>query len=185
MPVDRQEAARAIEAFLRAIGRDPDREPELRGTGARVADAFLDELCAGYDVDVEQLLRDNALEGSTDLVVVRDLAVTTTCPHHLMPAKGHAAVAFAPKKHLVGIGALGRVVDAYARRLALQEAIGESVVRAIHLALAPSWVACRLSLSHACMTSRGERQHGAKVETLAVAGEVDRLLVERVLGEAT
>src|SRR5438067_434086 len=106
IPPDRAAAARAIEAFLRAIGRDPEREPELAGTGARVADAFVDELCDGYAVDVGALLASNAVAGRSGVVVVRDVGVSTMCPHHLLPALGTATVAFAPDAKLVGIGAL-------------------------------------------------------------------------------
>ena len=187
-PVDRKAAAAAIDAFLRAIGRDPEGEAALFETGARVADAYVDDLCAGYDVDARQVLLGEAIEGGgTDLVVVRDLAVTTTCPHHLMPASGTAVVAFAPAARVVGIGAVGRVVDAFARRLTLQEEIGERVAETIADVLAPRWAACRLRLSPSCMTARGERRHGARVETVAIAGdaksvEVERAIVYRVLG---
>jgi GTP cyclohydrolase I len=168
--IDRHAAASAIDAFLRAIGRDPAAEPELRGTGARVADAFIDELCAGYAVDVPALLRANVLGGASGLVVVRGIATTTTCPHHLMAAAGTATVAFEPREHVLGIGAVARVVDAFAQRLTLQERIGDEVTRAIAEAIDPEWVACRLVLSHACMTARGERRHGAEVETFSLAG---------------
>ncbi len=181
--MDREAAARAIDAFLRALGRDPDREPELVGTGARVAAAYADELLAGYGVDVDALLSQNVFAGRSDLVVVRDIPLTTTCPHHLMPAIGVASVAFAPDEHLVGLGTLTRVMDAFARRLALQEEIGERAVAALQKHLAPRWSACRLTLSHACMTARGERSHGARVETLALAGgEVDEAVVYAALG---
>ena len=73
MGVDRDEAARAIEAFLRALGRDPDADPELAETGRRVADAFLDELCVGYTQDPRTLLRESALVGDAELVIVRML----------------------------------------------------------------------------------------------------------------
>src|SRR5215468_636325 len=126
--MDRQAAARAIEAFLRALGRDPEHEPDLVGTGARVADAFADELLDGYAIDVDALLSKNVLAGHTDVVIVRDVAVATICPHHLMPAVGVATVAFAPEEHIVGVGTLARLVDAFAHRLALQEQIGERVV---------------------------------------------------------
>lgn len=169
--VDRDAAARAIEAFLVAIGRDPGRERELVGTGARVTAAFIDELLDGYGVDVDALLSSNVLTGTTNLVVVRDLSVTTVCPHHLMPASGTATVAFSPGASLVGVGTIGRLVDAFAHRLALQEQIGEQVVAALRLHLAPKWALCRLALSHACMTARGDRKHGARVETVAFAGE--------------
>ena len=81
MPIDRTAAANAIDAFLRAIGRDPASEPDLVGTGARVADAYVDELCAGYAVDTRVLLASSVIpetsRASGGLVVVRDVAVTT------------------------------------------------------------------------------------------------------------
>ena len=114
---------------------------------------------------------------------MRDVPVVTTCPHHLMPSTGLATVAFAPEEHLVGIGAIARTVDAFARRLALQEQIGENVVAALQKHLAPRWAACRLVLSHSCMVARGERTHGARLETLALAGgEVDEATVYSALG---
>jgi GTP cyclohydrolase I len=181
--MDREAAARAIDAFLRALGLDPDREPELLGTGARVTSAFADELIAGYGVDVDALLSQNVFAGRSDLVVVRDLPLATMCPHHLMPATGHATVGFAPDEHLVGVGTVARVLDAFARRLALQEQIGERTVAALQKHLAPRWAACRITMSHACMTSRGERTHGARVETLALSGgDVDEAVVYAALG---
>ena len=176
-------AARAIDAFLRALGHDPDHEPALVGTGARVATAFADELLAGYAVDVDALLAHSVFAGRSELVVVRDVPVVTTCPHHLMPAVGEATVAFAPDEHLVGIGTVSRVVDAFARRLSLQEQIGQRTVAALQKHLAPRWVACRITLSHGCMIARRECAKGARVETLAVAGgDVDETVVHSAVG---
>jgi GTP cyclohydrolase I len=181
--MDREAAARAIDAFLRALGRDPEREPELVGTAARVAAVYVDELIAGYAVDIDALLAPAVFAGRSDLVMVRDVPVATTCPHHLMPAVGVATVAFAPDEHLVGVGTVARVLDAFARRLTLQEEIGERTVAALQKHLAPRWSACRITLGHACMTARGERTHGARVETLALAGgEVDEAAVYAALG---
>jgi GTP cyclohydrolase IA len=181
--MDREAAARAIEAFLRALGRDPEREPELVGTGARVAAAYADELMAGYAVDVDALLAQAVFAGRSELVIVRGVPLATTCPHHLMPAVGVATVAFAPDEHLVGVGTVARVLAAFAGRLTVQEDIGERVVAALQKHLAPRWSACRISLSHACMTARGERTHGAQVETLALAGgEVEEAAVYAALG---
>src|ERR1700761_7962169 len=126
--MDREAAARAIDAFLVALGRDPRSEPELVGTGARVAAAYADELFAGDAVDVDALLAQNVFPGDADTVVVRDIPVATMCPHHLMPATGVATVAFAPGGRLVGVGTVARLLDAYARRLALQEQLGERTV---------------------------------------------------------
>jgi GTP cyclohydrolase I len=185
MSIDRKAAASAIEAFLRAIGRDPAREPELASTGARVTDAFVDELCDGYEVNVAALLRENRVPGTTSIVVVRDAPFTTMCPHHLLPATGRATVAFAPGESLVGIGTLVKLVDAFAHRLALQESIGEEVCAALMEQLQPRWAGCRLIMEHACLVARGERRHGARVETIALRGEPDeatRMLAHRALG---
>lgn len=170
-PVDRSAAALAIDAFLRAIGRDPTHEPDLVGTGQRVADAFLDELCAGYAVDGRAVLAAAVIGGAQPgLVVVRDVPVLTTCPHHLMVSSGVATIAMHARDRIAGVGALAALVDAHARRLTLQERIGEAVVADVEAVLAPEWVACRLVLSHACMTARGERATGARVETVATRG---------------
>lgn len=170
MSADRTAAARAIEAFLRAIGRDPDEDPDLVGTGARVTAAFVDDLCAGYAVDTLALASGAVLEGEGGLVVVRDVPVTTTCPHHLMSASGTATVAFQAAGRLMGIGAVAELVTAHARRLTLQERIGEGVVSDLERVLRPAWVGCRLVLTHACMTARGARAEGSSVETVALRG---------------
>lgn len=170
MPVDRTAAANAIDAFLKAIGRDPAREPDLAGTGARVADAYADELCAGYAVDTRALLEASAIDGGAGLVVVRDIAITTMCPHHLLPATGTATVAIMTRARLVGVGTIASLVEAHARRLTLQERIGEAVASDIEAVLAPAWVGCRLVLVHGCMVARGERAVGSRVETVAIRG---------------
>lgn len=171
MTIDRTAAANAIDAFLRAIGRDPTNEPDLVGTGARVADAYVDELCAGYAVDTRAILEASAIAGASDgLVVVRDVPITTMCPHHLLAATGTATVAMQTRDRLVGLGTLASLVDAHARRLTLQERIGEAVVADIEAVLQPEWVGCRLLLVHGCMVARGERALGSRVETVALRG---------------
>lgn len=184
MPVDRAQAERAIDAFLRAMGRDPDHEPELAGTPARVAAAWAADLIDGYDVDVRVLLESESTplpSGPTGLVSVRDLAVSTMCPHHLLPARGTATVLYLPGNRLTGIGTVARLVDAYAHRLALQETIGASVASALVEHLGARGAACRMRLSHSCLASRGERQHAATVETIALAGAFDRAGPDRDL----
>jgi GTP cyclohydrolase I len=164
-----------MEAFLRAIGRDERDDGELAGTGARVADMFLDELCVGYSVDTRALVSSSVIESaSRSLVVVRDIPVVTTCPHHLLPSTGAATVGFQATARLIGLGTVAALVDAHARRLSLQERIGEAVVAELEEALAPAWVACRIVLSHGCMIARGERAVGTTVETLAFRGPPER-----------
>jgi GTP cyclohydrolase I len=169
--VDREKAAEALEGFLRALALNPEADPELRGTGRRVADAFADDFLAGYRVDAAAALEASVVTATTGLVVVRGIDVVTMCPHHLLPAQGHATVAFAPRDRAIGLGAVVSLVDTLARRLVLQETLGEDVAGHLERAIAPRWAACRLVLTHGCMTARGERAHGARVETVAVRGD--------------
>jgi GTP cyclohydrolase I len=171
MSVDRPAAEQAILAFLRALGRDPALEPELQGTPARVVAAYVDELCNGYGTEPSAVVRPHVVEGSTAIVVLRDIPVTTMCPHHLMPASGLGTVAFAPHRKLVGLGVMATLLDVCAHRLILQEEIGERVVAALAEELGAHWVACRLVLSHGCVSARGERKHGAMAETFAFVGD--------------
>jgi GTP cyclohydrolase I len=175
MPVDQREAARTVHAFLRALGRDPDRDEELRGTPERVAEAWADELVDGYDVDVAALLasESSTATGPRSLVSVRGLAVATICPHHLLPARGTGTVLYLPGDRMTGLGTLARLVDAFAHRLTLQETIASSVAAALVEHLGARGAACKLSLSHNCLTSRGERQSAAIVDTLALAGSFE------------
>jgi GTP cyclohydrolase I len=168
---DRLAAATAIDAFLTALGRDPKTEPELARTGERVAAAFIDELCDGYGVDVGALLRAESIPGTSEVVALHDIAVTTVCPHHLMTATGTASVAFAPGERLVGLGTIVKVVDAFAHRLTLQEEIGQRVALALVTHLSARWAACRLMLGHLCVAAQGPRRHGTQAETLAFAGD--------------
>jgi GTP cyclohydrolase I len=184
--IDKDAAARAIDDFLRALGHEP--VDELAGTGARVAAAWADDLLQGYEVDPAAVLAasvcsaEEVSAGASSasgaqttaaplpLVVVRELAVTTMCPHHLLPAYGTGLVAYLPGARVVGIGALAQVLDAFARRLTLQERIGIEVAEILVRELGARGALCKLSLTHMCLVARGERKTGAIVETLSVAG---------------
>lgn len=166
-----REAAAAIDAFLRALGLE---SPDTAGTGERVAQMFAEDLCSGQNVDTRALVEGSVIRvEKPSVVAVRDIAVTTTCPHHLLPAIGRATVAFKAKEKVIGLGTVAALVDAHVRRLALQENIGEAIVEDLAAALAPEWVACRLVLTHGCMIARGERAHGSSVETIAGRGDFD------------
>jgi len=180
--VDRKAAARAIEDFVRALGHEL--AGELAGTGERVADAWADDLLEGEAIDAAAVLREGAIEageGANGLVVVRDIAVTTMCPHHLLPAYGAALVAYLPGARVAGVGTIARVVDALSRRLALQEHVGAEVAQILVRELGARGALCRLELTHFCMIARGERKTGAVVETLSVAGSFAEPSAERDL----
>jgi GTP cyclohydrolase I len=170
--VDRTAAAAAIDAFLRALGHDPEREPELASTGKLVADAFVDELLAGERLDPVAILGDTLATQASDPIAVRGIETCLMCPHHLLPAPGVVHVCYAPSGRIVGLGALGRLVECYARRLTLQEAFGTHVVDALVNVLGARGAACAADFSPTCLTCRGERIAGARVRTLATAGEM-------------
>ena len=183
--VDRRAAARAIEDFLRALGHAP--EGDLQGTGERVADAWADDLLDGESIDAGAVLREGsiALGGNGGgLIVVRDLAVATMCPHHLLPALGTGLVAYLPGERVAGIGTLAHVVDALSRRLTLQERIGVELVALLERELGTRGALCKLALTHSCLVARGERKAGAVVETIAVSGAFAHASPERDLAFA-
>jgi len=172
--VDRHAAERAVAAFLRALGHDPEASSELCDTPARVVEAFERDLLSGYSVDIRALLQTESAalseDGPRGPVIVRDATVSALCPHHLLPAMGVATVAYLPGDRIVGIGTLTRLVDAFARRLTLQEAIGENVVRALVEHAGARGAYCRLELKHACLSIRGTKQPNAVVVTVARRG---------------
>lgn len=176
MTIDRPRAAAAIEEFLRALGRDASTEPALVGTGARVADAWADDLLAGYAIDVEHLLVSESFpltpgSSAPPFVSLRDLEIVTMCPHHLLPSVGRITVVFEPGDRLVGVGTLSDLVDAFSRRLTLQEDIGTEIVDALMTHLGARGAACRLVLRHGCMLARGTRRH-TDVDTLSARGSL-------------
>lgn len=171
MAISRPDAERAIRGFLKALGHDPTTEM-LRDTPRRVVDAFVDELLAGYDVDIPELLQTGSEPtrgGRAGIVVVRDVNVSTVCPHHLMPAVGAATVAYEPAERILGLGTLAKLVQSYARRLSLQEQIGTNVVDAL-VSHGARGAYCRLELRHSCLSARGAEQHHASVASTATAG---------------
>lgn len=172
--MDHRRAAAAIEDFLRALGHDPKSDPELAETGHRVAEAFGNELLAGYAMDPAAILGDTcASDGRGGLVVVRDIATTAMCPHHLLPATGVVHVAYRPGKKLVGLGALDRLVQCFARRLTLQEDLTQHIADALVQHLGAQSAGCVAQLHQSCVAARGPKQSHAQTLTMATAGTDD------------
>ncbi len=172
MAIDRAAAERAVESLLSALGHDAVDNPELVGTAARAVEALADDLLRGHQVDVARLLSAGELlaEAPPGIVVVKDVSVASVCPHHLLPAHGRATLAYLPGQRLLGIGTLAELVDALARRLTLQESIGQNVVAALMEHGGARGAFCRLSLVHTCLCARGPRQAAAVVHSTAAAG---------------
>jgi GTP cyclohydrolase IA len=175
MPVNREAAERAISDFLNALGFNPREHAELAETPQRVTEAFADDLLRGHTVDVRELIRTGSCAVSAAAksgpLAVTEIAVTSTCPHHLLPALGRASVVYLPGSSLLGIGTITALVDAFARRLTLQEAIAQNVVAALVEHAGARGAYCELELEHGCLRARGERQAHALVRSSARAGE--------------
>jgi GTP cyclohydrolase I len=166
--MDRAAAAAAIEAFLRAIDA---RGPDFQGTGERVASLWIDELLDGARIDVAKLFAETIpVREGAPLVSVERIATHLVCPHHLTLAKGHASVFYLPNDRVVGLGAIGSLVDAYTHRLALQEDAGEQIAKALVDQLDAKGAACVLTFRHGCLEHHGEKRRGSRVRTVSMAG---------------
>ena len=190
MGVDRTRAERAIEEFLRALGHDPASDPELGQTGKLVAEAYANDLLGGYAMDPSSILSDTMPTPGSDLVVVRDVAATAVCPHHLLPASGKVHLAYVPSGRVAGLGALVRLVDCFARRLTLQETMAQRVADAMVEHLGAEAAGCAAHLKPACLTARGARSHDASVISIATAGAPTaadgvRVALVALVGEAS
>ncbi len=167
----RAEAEEAILTLLKWAGDDPTREG-LRETPARVVRAFEDWF-SGYRVDPEDYLRRTfeEVEGYDDMVVLRDIRFESHCEHHLAPIIGRAHVGYLPSSKVVGISKLARVVEAYARRLQVQEKMNAQIARCIQKVLEPKGVAVVIQAEHQCMTTRGVHKPGVSMVTSTMLGE--------------
>jgi GTP cyclohydrolase I len=165
-------AARAIDAFLRALGHAPETDPELAATGQLVAASFHEELLAGYRMNPAEILAKSMPTQSRAMVVVRSIDVVCICPHHLLPSTGVVHVGYLPNGRLVGFGALAQLARCYASRLTLQETLCERVANALVEQLDAAAAGCIAELSPACLTCRGERPAQARVVSFATAGRM-------------
>ncbi|MBZ0087358.1 MAG: GTP cyclohydrolase I [Thermomonas sp.] len=166
----RAEAEAAVRTLIRWAGDDPTREG-LRDTPARVVRAY-GEWFEGYRRDPGKLLgRRFAASGYDDLVVLRDIPVQSVCEHHMAAIQGVAQVAYLPGDEVVGISKLARLVDAYARRLQIQERLTAEIADTLLRELRPRGVAVLIRASHGCMTTRGVHSHGTSMVTRRLLGE--------------
>ena len=171
MRPSRAEAEEAIRTMLLWAGDDPDREG-LKETPARVARAFEDWF-SGYKDDPEEYMRRTfeEVEGYDNMIVLRDIRFESHCEHHLAPIIGKAHVAYLPNNKVVGISKLARVVEAYARRLQVQEKMNAQIANTIQKVLEPKGVAVVIEASHQCMTTRGVHKTGVSMVTSTMLGD--------------
>lgn len=157
------------DGILKQIGEDPQREG-LRKTPERVAKA-LQYLTHGYDLDPAAILRSALFkERYSQMVLVKDIEVYSLCEHHMLPFFGKAHVAYIPNGRITGLSKIPRVVDAFARRLQVQERLTDQIRDCLHDTLKPMGVAVVLECAHLCMQMRGIQKQNSVTTTSAFTG---------------
>ena len=166
----REETEAAVRTLLRWTGDDPHREG-LVDTPARVVRAF-EEFFAGYATDPVELLARSFEEtdGYDEMVLLRDIRLESHCEHHMVPIIGRAHIAYIPDGRVVGISKLARVLEAYAKRLQIQEKLTAQVANCINDVLKPKGVAVVIEAAHQCMTTRGVHKSDVTMVTSRMLG---------------
>ena len=168
--MDEARIEKAVREILEAIGEDPDRDG-LVNTPARVA-AMYTEVFSGLHTDPDELLTVTFEADHDEMVMVKDIDLTSLCEHHLVPFIGKAHVAYIPNEDgkITGLSKLARVVDGYARRPQVQERLTVQVADALDAALEPRGVMVVIEAEHLCMSMRGVKKAGSSTVTSAVRG---------------
>jgi GTP cyclohydrolase I len=164
------EAEAAVRTLIAWAGDDPTREG-LLDTPRRVTRAY-GEFFAGYADDPKAILSKTFKEtgGYDDIVLVKDIQFSSHCEHHMVPFVGKAHVAYLPHDGIVGISKLVRLVEAFSRRLQVQEVLTAQIIDAVNEHLNPRGAAVLLEAEHMCMSMRGVRAHGAVTVTQRFTG---------------
>jgi len=170
----RDQAEEAVRTLIRWAGDDPQREG-LEGTPGRVARAY-EEWFAGYRDDPKTLLQRTfeEVDGYDEIVVLRDIRFESHCEHHMAPIVGRVHIGYLPRSRVVGISKLARLVEAYAKRLQIQERLTEQIANTLNQVLKPQGVAVVVEATHGCMTTRGVHKHGASLVTSRMLGAFRR-----------
>jgi len=166
----RDEAEAAVRTLLKWAGDDPDREG-LVDTPKRVAKAY-DEFFAGYEQDPKEILSRTFEEvaGYDEMIVLRDIPFESHCEHHMVPIIGRAHIGYLPNKKVVGISKLARILEAYAKRLQVQETMTAQIADCIQEVLEPLGVGVIIQATHQCMTTRGVHKNGVAMVTSRMVG---------------
>ena len=158
-----------IAQMLKELGEDPQREGLAR-TPERVAKS-LEYLTSGYRQNVDEILNDALfVEEYDEMVVVKDIDLASLCEHHLLPFIGKAHVAYMPRKKIVGLSKIPRLVEMFSRRLQVQERLTTQIANTLNEALEPRGVAVVIEAVHLCMLMRGVEKQNSKAVTSAMLG---------------
>ena len=166
----RSEAEAAVRTLIEWAGEDPDREG-LRGTPARVVRAY-EEFFAGYREDPVDILTTTFKETADydEMIVLRDIRLESHCEHHIVPILGKVHIGYLPSDRVVGISKLARLVEIFAKRMQIQEALTSQIADTLHEVLRPRGVGVVVEAAHQCMTTRGIRKPGVSMVTSRMLG---------------
>lgn len=158
-----------IRELLYELGEDPDREG-LRDTPARVARAY-EFLTKGYQTDPQDLIRQAIFTQDTNnMIVVRDIELYSLCEHHMLPFFGRCHIGYISKDKVIGVSKLARIVEAYSRRLQIQERLTQQIARAIKDSIGAEGVGVIIEARHLCMMMRGVEKQNSLMTTSSVLG---------------
>jgi GTP cyclohydrolase I len=164
-----EELEQHYKAIIEGLGENPNREGLLK-TPERVAKS-MQFLTHGYEVNPDELIEQAIFhEAYSEMVLVKDIDVYSLCEHHMLPFFGKAHIAYIPDGKIVGLSKLPRVVDAYARRLQVQERLTIEIRDCIQRTLAPKGVAVVIECAHMCMQMRGVEKQNSATTTSAFTG---------------
>lgn len=157
-----------VTRFFQYIGEDSEREG-LKETPARVERSY-GELFSGYRVDLKKIVKVFEDDTCDEMVIVRDVEFFSTCEHHLLPFLGTASIAYIPDGRVIGVSKLVRILEAFARRLQIQERLTQQVTETLDGLLKPKGSACVLRAKHLCISSRGVGKQGSEMITSSLTG---------------
>ncbi len=164
------EFEKVIRRQLELLGEDPERDGLLK-TPNRVAKS-LSWLTRGYELDPKEVIGDALFEEAHEnMVMVRDIEMYSMCEHHMLPFFGKVHIAYIPNGKIVGLSKLPRVVDVFARRLQVQERLGEQIANALDEVLQPKGVGVVIEAVHLCMMMRGVEKQSSRTITSSLRGQ--------------
>jgi len=168
--VTKRDVEDAIKTIIEWIGDEPQRSG-LLSTPGKVADSYK-ELLSGYGLDAKEILSGHLYENlnQKDLVILKNIAFTSFCEHHILPFSGYVNVAYVPTKGVIGFDRISRIVDMFARRLQLQERMTNEIANALFKHSDSEGVAVSVTAQHSCMSMIGSRQNNVDVYSESLLG---------------
>lgn len=162
----------AIKNFIDEYVEDPDREG-LEETPHRFVKHLM-ECIEGYDVDPNKCLKVFDSEASNDLITVSSITFSSLCEHHLAPFFGKVEVSYIPRKKILGLSKFARIVDAFSKRLQVQERLTKQLADILYEKMEPELLMIKMSAKHTCMSARGVKRHSANTTTTALRGDIKK-----------